>query len=160
MKLHELKLLVEEPISVRTSEEVWEEGESGAAQYITTTVYYVRPVKDDEDKFEVLYDDKGKRKTYGTMDEEDLDASFAPIRPNQRPDAEGFLTYRSADVYDAFKYEGDPVKVTIDKAPEGEESGQTLKLNKGDWLLRQDDGNDFVYTIERANYFDNNYSKK
>ena len=61
---------------------------------------------------------------------------------------------------DAFKYEGDPVKVTIDKAPEGEESGQTLKLNKGDWLLRQDEGNDFVYTIERANYFDNNYSKK
>lgn len=159
MKLSEIKLL-EEPITTRTSEEIWDEGSGDAAQYILTTVYYVRPLQGEADQFEVLYDDQGKRKPYGKMDKEDLEAALTPMRANQRPDAEGFLTYRSADLYDAFKYNGDPVKVTIEKAPEGEANGQTLKLNKGDWLLRQDDGNDFVYTIERANYFDNKYTKK
>jgi len=37
---------------------------------------------------------------------------------------------------------------------------QTVKLSTGDYLLRQDDGNDFVYSVERANYFDNGYVKK
>ena len=157
MKLSEIKLF-EEPIPTVAAEEVWSSGSAEAAQYITTTVYYVREL--DTDQFEVLYDKMGNRKAYGKMDKEDLEAAFAPMRPNQKPDAEGFLTYRSADVFDAFKYGGDPVKVSIDKAPEGEVGGQTVKLNLGDWMLRQDDGNDFIYTAERAVYFDNNYTKK
>lgn len=159
MRLSEIKLY-EEPIQTRAAEEIWGEGESGAAQYITTTVYYVRPIQGEADQFEVLYDDKGKRKTYGKMDQEDLEAAFAPMRANQKPDAEGFTTYRSADVFDAFKYTGEPVKVTLTDATEGTAPGQTVKLNSGDWLLRQDDGNNFIYTVERANYFDNNYTKK
>jgi hypothetical protein len=160
MKLHELKLF-EEPIQTRSAEEIWAELGSDASQFITTTVYYVRPLRGDANRYEVLFDDKGKRKPYGVMDEEDLNAAFAPIRPNQRPDAEGFLAYRSADVYDAFKYGGDPVKVTLGASTDGENpGGQTVKLNKGDYLLRQDDGNDFTYTVERANFFDNNYTKK
>jgi len=159
MKLSELKLF-EEPVQTRTAEEVWQEGGADASQYITTAVYYVRPIKGEQDKYEVLVDQNGTRKTYGTMDEEDLNAAFAPMRPNQKPDAEGFTTYRSADVYQAFKYGGDPIKVTIEKAPDGEEDGQTVKLSTGDYLLRQDDGNDFVYSVERANYFDNGYIKK
>jgi len=159
MKLSEIKLL-EEPVQTRTAEEVWQEGGTDAAQYITTAIYYVRPVKGEADKYEVLVDQNGTRKTYGVMDEEDLNASFAPMRANQKPDAEGFTTYRSADVYQAFKYGGDPIRLTIDKAPDGEEDGQTVKLSTGDYLLRQDDGTDFVYSVERANYFDNGYVKK
>lgn len=159
MKLHEIKLF-EEPVPTRTAEEVWSEGEGDAGQYITTTVYYVRPIEGEKDQYEVLYDDKGTRKTYGKMDEEDLDAAFAPMRANQRPDAEGFTQYRSADTYSAFKYNGSPCKVTIDEAQAGEAGPQTVKLNTGDWMLRQDDGKNFIYSVERGNYFDNNYTKK
>lgn len=159
MKLHELKLF-EEPIQTRTAEEIWTDGEAEAGQYVTTTVYYVRPIEGEKDQYEVLFDDQGKRKTYGKMDEQDLDAAFAPVRANQRPDAEGFTQYRSADTYSAFKYNGEPVKVTLDAAPEGEAGPQTVKLNTGDWVLRQDDGKDFIYSVERANYFDNSYMKK
>lgn len=157
MKLSEIKLF-EEPIPTITAEEVWNSGSEAAGQYITTTVYYVRPLENSQ--FEVLYDVEGRRKSYGKLDQEDLEAAFTPIRPNQKPDAEGFITYRLGDVFDAFKYGGDPVKVSIDKAPEGEANSQTVKLNTGDWMLRQDDGNDFVYTVERGSYFDNNYTKK
>jgi hypothetical protein len=155
MKLSEVKLF-EEPIQTRTAQEVWSENESSAVSYVISTIYNVRPVADKDDRFEVTYDKNGKRTIYATMDQDDLDASFVPIRPNQKPDVEGYTSYRSADVYDAFKYGGDPVKLTLD----GDAVGATAKLNKGDYLLRQDDGNDFIYTVERANYFDNSYVKK
>ena len=159
MKLSELKLF-EEPIQTMTAEDVWSQGGDDVAQYITTTVYHVRPVEGAANKYEVLFDINGKRKSYGTLDQEDLQAAFAPMRPNQKPDAEGFLTYRSADIYQAFKYTGDPVKVVIDKASAGETNGQTVKLSTGDYLLRQDDGSDFIYSVERDSYFSNGYVKK
>lgn len=161
MKLSEIKLF-EEPIETKSAEGLWSENEGDSAQYITTTVYYVRPIANKKGMFEVLYDEGGKRKSYGTMTKEDLDAAFAPMRPNQQPDAEGFLTYRSGDVYDAFKYNGDPVKVALSGSAGGETppGGQTAKLSKGDFLLRQDNGDEFTYTVEKANYFGNLYVKK
>lgn len=161
MKLSEIKLF-EEPIETKAAEELWAENEGDATQYITTTVYFVRPIADKKNMFEVLYDEQGKRKSYGTMSKEDLDAAFAPMRPNQKPDAEGFLTYRSGDVYDAFKYNGDPVKVTLSTSAGGETppGGQTIKLSKGDFVLRQDTGDEFAYTVEKANYFSNAYTRK
>lgn len=158
MKLSEIKLF-EEPIPIRTAEELWSENGVDAAQYITMTVYFVRPTPDKKDMFDVLYDEGGKRKRYSSMNSEDLNAAFAPIRPNQKPDVEGFTQYRSADVFDAFKYDGDPVKVSLnDISPE--ENGETFKLEKGDYMLRHDTDDEFVYTIEKANFFDNGYIKK
>ncbi|WP_407303742.1 hypothetical protein [Acinetobacter sp.] len=160
MKLSEIKLF-EEPIETRAAEELWQENGSEAAEYITTTVYFVRPISDKKGMYEVLYDEQGKRKTYGTMNKEDLDASFALMRPNQQPDAEGFLTYRSGDVYEAFKYGGDPVKVTLGASKDDESpGGLTVKLSKGDFILRQDNGDEFTYTVEKANYFSNQYTRK
>jgi hypothetical protein len=161
VKLHELKPLFEEPISTRMAEELWSEHGSGAAQYIGTTIYYARPIEGKSDSqrrqlFEVFFVDKGKRKRYGVMNEEDLTAAFVPFRPNQLPDAEGFLSYRSADVFDAFKYSGDTVKITL-----GDDVAEIpVKLNKGDYVLRQDDGDNFTYTIEKDSYFSTNYVKK
>jgi len=161
MKLSEIKLF-EEPIETSSAEDLWKDNESSAAQYITTTVYYVRPIEGKKGMFEVLYDEAGVRKTYGTMNKEDLDASFALMRPNQQPDAEGFMMYRSGDVYDAFKYNGDPIKVSLGTTPDGEKApaGIVAKLNKGDFMLRQDNGNDFTYSVEKANYFSNAYARK
>ena len=159
MKLSEIKLF-EEPIPTRTAEELWSENEGESAQYITTTVYYVKEL--ERDSYEVQFDEGGKRKKYATMNKEDLAAAFTPIRPNQKPDAEGFVQYRSADVFDAFKYTGSPVKVSLSgEAVEGEEpTGETVKLSNGDYMLRQDTDDEFVYTIEKANFFDNGYIKK
>ena len=160
MKLSELKLF-EDQLETKTAEDLWNENEDSSAQYITTTVYFVRPSENKKGMFEVSYDNEGKRQTYGVMNKEDLDASFALIRPNQQPDAEGYLTYRSADVYDAFKYTGDPVKVELGKpADRSSSSDIVVKLQKGDFMLRQAEGDNFTYTVEKANYFSNQYVKK
>jgi hypothetical protein len=158
MKLQELKLF-EEPIETRQAEELWDENESDSNTYITTTVYYIKPHPKSDDRFDVFYDENGTRKLYGTLKGEDVSASFAPVRPNQKPDAEGYLTYRSGDVYDAFKYNGEPVKVVLATGKDGK-AGSTAKLNKGDYLLRLDDGNNFTYSVEPGAKFDNSYTKK
>lgn len=154
MKLSEIKLF-EEPIPVSTAEQVWAENGDNANTYITKTVYLVKPVEGQKNQFEVYYDESGKRKLYGIMDGQALKDAFVPVRPDQAADAEGYTTYRLADEYDAFKYLGDPIKITLTG-----DDGQQVKLNKGDYMLRQDDDKDFIYTVERAAYFDNGYVKK
>jgi hypothetical protein len=153
MKLSEIKLF-EQPIQTVSAEDLWTQNASASAEYITTTIYYVKPAQGKSDSFEVMFDEDGSRKQYGVMNKSDLDAAFAPIRPNQSPDAEGYIMYRSSDIFDAFKNTGDPVLVTLDSSPE------TTKLNIGDYLLRHATGKDFTYTVERADYFDNSYVKK
>jgi len=157
MKLSEIKLF-EEPIETKNAEDVWAEGEGDAASYITSTVYYVKPAA-KAGYFDVTYDDDNdQRKTYGTMTKQDLDSAFTPLRGNQKADAEGYLQYRSGDVYDAFKYQGDPVRVNLGAA--GKDKDIVVLMNKGDYLLRQTSGDNFIYTVEKANYFDNGYVKK
>lgn len=161
MKLSEIKRLFEEPIEVKEAADLWSENEGDAASYITSTVYYVKPSDAKKGFFDVTFDDDNdKRKLYGTISKDDLDAAFTPLRGNQSADAEGYLQYRSADVYDAFKYGGDPVKVNLGEDPDDKSSPAVVLMNKGDYLLRQTSKNDFTYSVEKANYFDNGYVKK
>lgn len=152
MKLHELKLF-EEPIPSTTAEQLWQENGEGSAQFISKSIFLARPSEEKEGEYEVYSEQGNKRKLYGVLSEEDFESAFTQLRPNEKPDVEGFLTYRFADVYDAFKYGGDTIKVTLS-------DGVVEKLSKGDYLLRQESGDEFIYTIEKANYFDNNYMKK
>lgn len=155
--LKEIALLSEEEIQTREPAEVWDENSSEVKTYITALTYLVRPIKDSKPaKFEVFYDEDGKRKSYGNISSEDLNAAFVPVRANQQADVEGFTLYRDADEFEAFKYLGDPVKINLGT---GEDGGTTL-MQKGDYLLRTVDGNDFVYTVEKARFFDSDYVKK
>ena len=161
MKLSEIKLF-EEPIPIKAAEELWQEYGNGSAQYFTSTIYLIKPMEDRKDTFEVFYDEDNKRKKYGNLNKADLNAAFVQLHKNDKPDVEGFLQYRSADLFSAFKYAGDPVKVQL--SGEGDEtkpsSSEIVKLNRGDYLLRQDAENDFIYTVERSAFFDNEFMKK
>ena len=151
MKIHEL---FEEAIPVVTADSLWQENSGGALQYITTKIFMVREEPNKNiSSFEVFLDKNGKRSLIGKMGQDKLDKSYTAIRGNQKPDAEGFIMYRDAAEYEAFKYEGDTTKVELS-------DGTTVKLTKGDYILRQTDGDEFVYSVESARYFDQNYTKK
>jgi hypothetical protein len=151
--LQELLNLREEAIEVRLASDVWKEGKDETKTFITTEVFYVREIKDsDPTKYEVYSDKENKRKLVGKMDKEDLEASYVPVRATQSEDAEGYKMYRSSDEVEAFKYDGDTIKVDLE--------GQTSKLKKGDYLIRQSDENEFTYTVESAKYFEADYVEK
>lgn len=150
-ELLNLRSLTEEAIEVKPAADVWADNKDDAETYISNTDYSVRKV-DGGVKYEVTIEAGSQRKPFAVLSRAELDASFTPIRANQTPDVEGYTSYRSADELDAFKYNGDTIKVDLS-------TGQAL-LNKGDYLVRKTKGNDFTYETKKAKDFDTIYTTK
>lgn len=146
------KVVKEEALDTKKAEDVWSENSDSASSYRTSTTYEVRKIKDtDPPKYEVFSVNGTTRKPYGKMDAVQLKSALQPIRPNQTPDAEGFTTYVGNDSTEAFRYDGDPVKVMLGDVG--------ARLNKGDYLVRTNDGNDFVYSVQTASSFEGSMKK-
>lgn len=144
--------LKEEALETKNAEDLWAENKDSASEYRGSTTYEVRKIKDSEPaKYEVFAVTGTNRKPYGKMDAAQLKSALTPIRPNQNPDAEGFTTYISNDKVEAFQYSGDPIKVLLGKVG--------ARLNKGDYLIRTNDGNNFVYNVEAASSFESTMKK-
>lgn len=154
MILKELLALREEAIEVKPASDVWSENRDSAKTYVTKTIFQVKETEnDDGDKqYEVYSDTSGKRKLVNTLDSEDFKAAYSPVRPNQKPDAEGFTLYREDAEVEAFKYEGDTIKVDMD--------GDKETLKKGMYLIRREEGDNFVYSVESAKFFEADYSEQ
>lgn len=149
---HQLALQ-EEAIETKLASDIWKENKDSAKTYVSSVVYSVKKGSNEDKPYEVYKDDqKGKRTIVGKFTKDDLEASYAPVRANQTEDAEGYTLYRDAAEMEAFKYEGDTIKVDLE--------GQTGKIKKGDYLIRMSEGDNFTYTIETAKYFDGDYSEK
>jgi len=140
--------LSEEAIEVESAENVWKASKDSAKTYISNTAYFVKQLKDDSE-FEVMIDTAGKRKFFAKLSNIDLKKSFTPMRPNQTPDVEGYVQYRDIEQVEAFAYSEDTVKLNTDAL-----------LNKGDYLVRKIDGNDFIYEVQKARDFEASYSEK
>ena len=148
MRLNDIKnILKEESLETQTVEDLWGENKDSASFYQNSTQYQVRPIKGTNpvqyEAFSVVGD---TRKPFGKFTAEKLADQLEPLRPKQTPDAEGFITYVDATKVEAFEYKGDPIKVVL-----GKEGG--ARLNNGDYVIRSNDGNNFVYSIEKASTF-------
>lgn len=151
--LQELLTLNEEPIEVVAASDLWHENKSSVKTYVTNVTYLARRIKDSHPrKFEVYRDVDGKRQLVGKFSSGDFNATYVPIRPNQTEDAEGYKLYRDADEVEAYKHTGDLIKVDLEDG--------VSKLKKGDYLIRTSSGDSFVYSIERAKFFDTDYVEK
>lgn len=150
MKLFEIKNL-QESIEVLPAQQVWDQNSESSTTFISRTVYLGR--QNDSEKFEVYIETGGKRKLYATMSETDFVQAFTKINNSSQPDVEGFEKYRDASDIEAIKYSGETVKLDAGH-------GKTLKLSKGDYLIKSDDGDDFVYFVETSTNFEGEYVKK
>lgn len=154
MKLiQELLILREEAIETKLASDIWKEAKDQVKTYVTNATYLARKAKgSDPAKFEVFQDINDKRKLVGKFEADEFEAAYIPVRANQPEDAEGYKMYRDAEEIEAFKYDGDTVKVDLE--------GQTGKLKNGDYLIRASEGDNFTYSIETAKYFDSDYTEK
>jgi hypothetical protein len=145
--------IMEEKIPVRLPGELWQENEEDVKMYTPTTIYLVKKEEGkDADEYHVFTEEGDTRKEFAVMSRAELDDSFIPVRSNQTEDAEGFTRYREIDDVEAIKYTGDTVKVDLESGKE--------KLGTGDYLIRKDEGDEFVYYVEKARYFDQDYAEK
>lgn len=151
--LQELLSINEEAIETIKAADIWKENKDSAVTYVPNAVYMVRVVPDTEPtEYEVFSDVSGKRKLVAKMDPEELEDNYVPVRANQKEDAEGFTLYRDAEEVEAFKFEGDTSKIDLE--------GSTETIKKGDYLIRQTDEDEFTYSVQKAKYFEDNYTEK
>jgi hypothetical protein len=152
-ELLSIRLLDEEAIEVRLASDIWSENKDFSKTFIPKATYMVRQKENSNPvEYEVFSKDGNKRKLVATMDTEDLEAAYVPVRSNQTPDVEGFTTYRDAIEVEAFKYEGDTVKADLE--------GRKKTLKKGYYLIRTEDENAFKYDVQSSNDFEDAYSEK
>lgn len=143
--------LTEEALETKDAEDLW--GEGSPSSYTSTAIYQVRPIKGTEPtKYEAFTVIGDKRKPFGKFNAQELKNTLKPIRANQTPDAEGFTTYTDPAQVEAFKYDGEPIRVKLDDA-------QTVQMNKGDYLVRTVRGNNFEYNVEAASDFESTLKK-
>lgn len=150
--LQELLSLREEAIEVLDASDVWKENKDSSLTYITSKTYEVKEVGNTPKKYEVYFTKDGKRTLVDTFKKEDFSGAYTPVRSDQKADAEGFKIYRDESEVEAFKYEGDTIKVDLD--------GTKETLKKGDYLIRQTEGDNFVYSVESAKFFEGDYVEK
>lgn len=139
--------LKEEALDTVKVEDLWKDSADSVKEYRTAATYLVRPIKDSKPTEYEAFEVKGdQRKPFGKYSAADLSKVLQPIRAGQKPDAEGFTTYVDTDKVEAFQYAGEPIKVML------KDIGH--RLNKGDYVIRTNDGNDFNYTIDTAPDFE------
>ncbi len=152
-ELLSLRTLSEEAIETLLASDVWKDNKDSAKNYIPQGTFMVKKVKgSDPTEYEVYSDASGTRKLVAKMDAEELEGSYVPVRSGQKEDAEGFTVYRAAEDVEAFKYSGDTIKVDLE--------GSTKTLNKGDYLIRQTEDDEFTYDVQAASDFEDAFAEK
>lgn len=157
MKLNELKFtrftLSEEALETKKAEDLWSENADSASWFISNTQYLVRPIKDTSPvKYEAFAVEGSTKTPFGKFTADELKSTLEPIRSGQKPDAEGFTIYVDPNKVQAFQYSGDPIKVML-----GKEGG--ARLSAGDYMVRSNDGNNFLYAVETAASFEATLTK-
>ena len=154
MLLNELFNLKEAAMDIVSTEDYWQQNESSANEYVSSKTYLVRELDGVKSisRFQVFQDISGKREGPDLITKYQLDANFEPVRPNQQPDAEGFILYRSTLEIDAIKHKQDPMKILI--------GTNEMTLAKNNYITRRMVHNKFEFSIEKSSVFENNFIKK
>lgn len=152
--LQELLILREEAIETLEAADAWKDNKDEAKTYITNATYEARQIPDSKPvKYEVFSVKNNSRKLIGKFESDDFEIAYTPIRNNQEEDAEGYKTYRDAGDVEALRYQGDTVNVRLS-------DDEVVKLKKGDYLIRSTEDDEFVYAVEKAVHFEDDYTEQ
>lgn len=142
----------EETLETIDAEELWDQSSGDSSTYVSNATYLVRPIKGSSPtQYEAFLVVGDKRTPFGKFNAVELKQTLKPIRANQTPDAEGFITYTDPTEVEAFKYSGEPIKVKI--------GVDTSQISKGDYLVRTVKGDNFEYHVEDGSDFESTLKK-
>lgn len=151
-ELLSLRTITEEAIETLLASDVWKEHKDDVKTFVPTATYMVKEIPGNVTRYEVYSDESGTRKLVGKMDADKLEASYTPVRANQKEDAEGFTVYREALDVEAFKYDGDTVKLDLE--------GKTKTIHNGDYLVRTATDDEFSYDVRSTEEFEESFTEE
>lgn len=154
MKLYQLKSITENKLETKNVQELWDQNSANVQEYVSSTRYEVRPIKDKSPvKYEAFSIMGNKRELFSSeMTSAELAKTLKPIRPNQTPDAEGFTIYTDPTSVYAFKHGGEACMLELDK-------NTTVQLLTGQYIIKDVDGNSFKYSVEDKSTFESTLEK-
>lgn len=146
MKLNEIRniKLHEEPVPSKNASEFWEEHKDDAKLYKSVTTYYVKNTKNGYEVHTITPNEQ--KMLVKTMSKDQLMNVFSQSPPNQKPDAEGYVTYRSNKKISALKNTDDPVKII--------DGDSAFILKSGDYLIQDVQGEQLKYHTMKDAEFD------
>lgn len=144
-----------------STEEIFNSGESQS--YVRKGLFNIRPaVKGEEVKVggktlkakdgQYIIRNNDNINKLDIIDEEDFYSMFEPVRPNQQPDSEGFISYVNTEEIEAIHYKGE--KKTIKN-----EWDEDMFITNNDYLCRHSDAPD-SYFVMTSGEFNDTYKKK
>lgn len=140
MLLHEIRrsVLAEEESGSVAASKFWEDNKSSAKSYVVRRVFYVKVNEDG--KYDVFFvQPNNQKQRLDTLSKADLDIGYAKSAPDQKPDAEGYQTYRSNKKVTGIQNNGDDMILLI--------NGKSAPFVKGDYLLKSIVGSAFAYKV-------------
>lgn len=143
----------ESQLEQKEASAVWDENKDDASTYEITTKFLIKPSEEKKGFYDVFeLTENGKRKFQDSYKEVQIDQLFRPASSTSKADVEGFKEYLLQGTVEAIKWNQDPIEIMTD--------GVTFTLKKGDYLLRELDGKEFVFTVENRGTFESSPRKK
>lgn len=131
-------LFFEEQAEAIQVSKFWEDNKNQAKTYIARDVFYVK--LGDHGKYDIYSVSPNEQKQkVDSLSKADLDIGYAKSSADQRPDAEGFQTYRSNRKITAIQNTEDDIILAV--------NGRSLPFPKDDFLIKRIQGSSFVYRI-------------
>lgn len=132
---------------------VWDENKDSVSTYEITTKFLIKPSDEKKGFYDVFeLTENGKRKFQDSYKEIQIDQLFRLASQTSKSDVEGFKEYLLQGTIEAIRWDQDPIEITTD--------GAEFTLKKGDYLLRELDGKEFVFTVENRGTFESSPRKK
>jgi hypothetical protein len=145
--------LQESQLEQKEASTVWDENKDSASTYEITTKFLIKPSEEKKGFYDVFeLTENGKRKFQDSYKEVQIDQLFRLASQTSKADIEGFKEYLLQGTIEAIKWNQDPVEIMTD--------GTSFTLKKGDYLLRELDGKEFVFTVENRGTFESSPRKK
>ncbi len=142
-------ILEAEKIETKTAEEVWATG--SPKTYVSSTIFSIR--KKDDGNYEVTIEKNATRTVVSkNVSDAYVKSNFTALSNKAAPDVEGYVRYRSSEQFDAIQYNGPMIKLKIDKT--------TTDLEKGDYLMQKEEGDNIGYEVVREGDFEAEYEEK
>lgn len=138
-----------EKVETKTAEEVW--GEGDPKTYVSSTIFSIR--QKDDGNYEVTIEKNATRSVVSkNVSDAYVKSNFTALSNKAAPDVEGYVRYRSSEQFEAVQYNGPTIKLMNDKVK--------TDLEKGDYLIKAEEGDNFVYKVVREGDFEAEYEEK
>lgn len=127
--------------------DIWAEQGSNSATYVPRQQFAIKKIGDE---YEVNLVNNSERKLLKKITQDQLESTYSQV--GKEADAEGYTSFVSKSVVDAFTYDGDSIII--------KNGGKEATLMKGDYVVKRIKATGFEFLVVEKNEFEAKYVER